>query len=1043
MTNPIIRKLAAAALGGASLGALTLALAVPTAAAQAQEPTAAATATFDIPAQDAAGALEAFGRQSGKAIMYDRDRLGARRLGGVQGSYTPDEALRRLLAGSGLEMRMANANTFVVEAPGEPYAGGEGGSGEALAQGQRGIAEILVIGSKSQNVDIRRTEDDPQPYVVFDAKEIEQSGASSLEDFFRKRLPMNTQSLSNNQRRSDNFFTSNVSSINLRGLGVDETLILVDGRRAPRVRPVTGNSEFTQADINGIPLAAIERIEILPSTAGGIYGGGATGGVINIIRKRNYNGLDAQVGFEGAFRGGAEAFRAEINGGFSPDGGQTQISFSLSHQDRKSLWIGDNDLWRRSMERWQRFGGPFADIITFFSRPGFTTNALSADFFTPLTLDGGAPLNAIQAFVPVGYAGVASDGGAGLLAGAGRFNLDLSDDSFGRRAEMLGGSRVRSGNLNLRRSFGSRLELFGDLTLSENLGRSHYQEDPGPMFLLADDANNPFEQDIFVTMPRVGLDRPVTGKTTLFSLTTGAILKIGDNWSLAPEYGWSHSRSRNSLTANPLNSAAFDAIANGSLDPFRDLNAFPHDYSPYLITGPDTISGPVVTRQTLASIRASGSLYELPGGPISLTTLIEKRKEVASKARFIGPFFDRTVPRRSQAVESAYGEIRVPLVSERNARPLLQALELQASVRHDRYATRVASPTFFPTASPPTIAYDTTHLRSTNFTVAGRWAPTQLASLRASYSTGFLPPNISQLVANEIVTSVTGIADPRRGNLPIGSEGAITMVNGGNPDLGPEKSRSLSMGLVLNPLRGVRFSVDYSRIKKQGEIGSLGSDIAFLEEFFPDRIIRNTDPSTFGPFSVGPVTRLDLTTANVAFSRTQAWDFQLDYDLETETAGSFRLYAVATHHQETLKQILPTSTPFNSAGYENGPIKWRGNAGIDWSLNNWDLGWNAQYYHSYSVRTAGIPASSSDENVAQQGAERIPSRLYHDISLRYRFGSDTGTLLRGIEIVAGIQNLFDTKPPVLSSPFILSSYSFHGDPRLRRYTVTLRRHFGN
>src|SRR5690606_19348649 len=119
----------------------------------------------------------------------------------------------------------------------------------------RGISEFLS-GSNSLNVDIRRTEDDPQPYVVFEAEDIERSQASDLEDFLRTRLPMNTQAGPNNRGFDET--ATNASRINLRALGVEQTLILIDGRRAPRIlAPPTGDTTFgdifTQADVNGIP----------------------------------------------------------------------------------------------------------------------------------------------------------------------------------------------------------------------------------------------------------------------------------------------------------------------------------------------------------------------------------------------------------------------------------------------------------------------------------------------------------------------------------------------------------------------------------------------------------------------------------------------------------------------------------------------------------------------------------------------------------------------------------------------------------------------
>src|SRR5262249_47516946 len=153
------------------------------------------------------------------------------------------------------------------------------GSAAGFEQGsvreQKGIPEILVKGSKNLNMDIQRTANDPQPWVVFDREEIQQSGAAEIQEFLKTRLTMDTNQQSANQSPAN--IPGNVSTIKRGGLGSSQTLVLVDGRRVPTLIAANGTTP-SQADLNGIALAAVERIEVLPSTASGIYGGGATGG---------------------------------------------------------------------------------------------------------------------------------------------------------------------------------------------------------------------------------------------------------------------------------------------------------------------------------------------------------------------------------------------------------------------------------------------------------------------------------------------------------------------------------------------------------------------------------------------------------------------------------------------------------------------------------------------------------------------------------------------------------------------------------------------
>jgi hypothetical protein len=275
--------------------------------------------TLNIERQPLGIALNTFAQQSGLQVVFFSEISGGILSPRLNGSYTPKDALEKMLANTQLSYEFINPRTVAIRAVKQENAPVTTGSlssvkqdimlaqvetrsrstaantevaaGTAQASGEedvQGVPEILVKGKKSLNTDIKRTEDAPQPYVVFEREEILRSQASNIEDFLRTRLPMNTSSASPGQTPGQAITRS---VIDLRGLGENQTLILVDGRRMPGVTQGAGIP--TQPDINGIPLAAIERIEVLPSTAGGIYGGSATGGVVNVILRRDFRGVEA------------------------------------------------------------------------------------------------------------------------------------------------------------------------------------------------------------------------------------------------------------------------------------------------------------------------------------------------------------------------------------------------------------------------------------------------------------------------------------------------------------------------------------------------------------------------------------------------------------------------------------------------------------------------------------------------------------------------------------------------------------------------------
>src|SRR5262249_40413760 len=130
------------------------------------------------------------------------------------------------------------------------------------------------------------------------------------------------------------------TAYNLRGLGTDETLVLVNGRRLASIN-LSGLQQ--QPDLGGIPLSAVERIEILPSTASGIFGGGATGGVINVVLKQNYRGVDVSSSVENTFRATAPVRKVGFSAGVSSKDGATGLMISGAYSEASQLYAEDRN----------------------------------------------------------------------------------------------------------------------------------------------------------------------------------------------------------------------------------------------------------------------------------------------------------------------------------------------------------------------------------------------------------------------------------------------------------------------------------------------------------------------------------------------------------------------------------------------------------------------------------------------------------------------------------------------------------------------------
>ena len=1068
----------------------------------------------DVPAGEITQALQRLAEQSGVEFVYSPEQLKGVRTNGVHGEYTAEKAVSKLLEGTQLELTIHDSGALLIAAP--PAAKSDRSQASAVpvdatarsnvpvggvrvAQGSpatelhtvlpampqssleefqpvvRGIPEMLVKGSKiSINADIERTEDDVQPYVVFTAEEIQRSMAVNLEDFLKNRLPMNTASSTQAQNTRSG---SNISEINLRGLGVDETLVLINGRRMPGVSNITESDDqnFGQPDINGIPLSSIERIEILPATAAGIYGGGATGGVINIILKTNYTGLEVSANYANTFETDSGIKRISATAGLSLEDGRTTLSASASYSEQNELLVRDRDFTRRSRQLLLR-NYPEAFYSNAVQIPnGYTTNIMNslADCEPPdyvcitrnlVLRDGMVDLGAPITHIPVGYSGDVQQ----LIANAGSYNLDLANDINNADRSIQNNPRTNSLNFTINREFSDRFSMFVNLARNENKGSVRSAGLFGSADIAADAPNNPFTSDIRVTFPLPGLVFRSQTESEGLAAIVGAAVALPFNWQAQLEGSWGRSRTqyrggqpildsdvRDPPFSGPLiRAGAISSIRDGTLDVLQDLNQHPLDLSAFTLPYPNQASDPTDSIGTGGVLRVSGPVFRLPAGAVTLSGLLERRKSEADSTvtqNYIASLGGQSYyffPSRSTTTDSYYLEAYVPVVSSLNALPWVRSLELQASIRRDDNETHSVLNSAIeiddPDEVPADIEYTDSSVAATGYTLGLRFAPLRDLALRASFSHGFLPPSISQ-IGQEIRhtdTEFSFLADPLRNYEIIGNQGDAVIVTNGNPNLMPEESDSISAGLILTPqfLAGLRLSIDYTRIKKTNEIAGVDSDFMIRNpELYPGRVVRGPALDDGLP---GPITLVDVSLINIDSTTVEAVDLQLDYSLQTARAGAFNLYAIASKQTEYSRRLTVQSEIQNSVGYFDGPLKWRGNVGLDWRLGALSLGWNMQYFDSYLTYKIG-DTTSADFYIAMQGSRKIERQTYHDVSFMYRL--EDGWLagreaFEGVVISGGIQNALNTSPPLITS-FTDTGYSSYGDPRLRRYTLQLTKTF--
>ena len=310
------------------------------------------------------------------------------------------------------------------------------------------------------------------------------------------------------------------------------------------------------------------------------------------------------------------------------------------------------------------------------------------------------------------------------------------------------------------------------------------------------------------------------------------IARLPHDWTLSGDYTWNRSTLLTEAGFGFINTFGIEALFDSTLDVMRDLNLYPLDLDPYRSPYPSYIFGPADAILKQGSLRASGLIFELPGGPIVLSAMAERRQAHSDLT------FEEAVsniPDESAGLldcrRQAENRLRLPgsaatFVLATNGMRFSRALELQLSVRYDDYSTTAPEP-----ASGDGITRDdplpdmelfTNNVSETSYTFGMRYQPSHSLILRASVGTGFLPPGIDVITVTPGTCFNPIVADHKRGGVPA-PLGVIPCSSGGNPDLLSEDSKSWSAGLIFNPqfLSNLRLSLDYTNIRKSNEIQRL------------------------------------------------------------------------------------------------------------------------------------------------------------------------------------------------------------------------------
>lgn len=1027
----------------------------------------AAAHVFDIPAQPLPETLTRIARESGQRISLDPGLVQGLQAPPIRGRLNAEDAIRAALAGTSLELVVLEGGTLTVKRlppraepaptrpPAPPAVQAEPKHLEAVAATR--LDTVNVVGGRTgydTNTDLVRTIDDAQAYYMFDSEILQQSAAINVEDFLRQRLSMNTMGAGAGQQAGA--ILGNTSQVNLRGLGTDKTLILINGRRMSGTN-LNAYNRF-QTDLNAIPMSAIDRIEVLPSSASGIYGGGAMGGVVNVILKKDYN--EREVGFSYETPGDTDASIKKgtfVLGETFEDGrtrlmitGQRTLTNQLRASDRDDVFLSNRD---RILANHSDF------LYSVFSPYAGNTPNIGSFSGNDLVLKDGRSLGAPITHVSPG---TSPSLGAGqladmLLANAGRYNLQEEQTPYRYLAPYQKPSESDSLMVSLRRKFGERVDAFVDFYYDHT--RTQDQANVSTTLdLPASSPGNPFTEAVRIRIPRNARDAINIVDVKNRNLSAGLIAELPRNWTAAADFTYTES-AWNYVMPSSNSGWLLGGIGSGALNPLADLLLYPQGYGGTSALNMFTTPYNNKTRGIDAALRANGDLFELPWGMTQLAVGLTYSKEKRggnSRDKWAEPdgYYDSWAyfPLNS-SVASLYAEATIPLV-ERNRFRFMHALELQLAARHEKYIQDTGTIYAYIVGDDNVVSYTpddngqpyeaSESYRVTTPTIALKYQPHKDLILRASYAEAFLPPSSSQLARSlRPDANPTTIDDP-----VLGQRYDVQTISGGNPDLTPLESQSWTAGLVYKPETGVlagwRFGLEYYNIVQNGVIGTLSAQ-EFIDyaDTFPGRVVR--DPDT------GLITLVDRSTLNLTQYKTRGWDATAEMVKPTDTLGVFGLNFMATLIKSESRQLTLDGPFAEYAGHvaeHQGPLKIRGNLTASWEIDRWLFNWSARYYHKYFVGySAGSPfytlnpdADFNDRYLLAQGSDHVASQTYHDVMASYRFPEADSGWLDGVSLQFGIKNLFDRVPP-LDVSGLAGWVSGYGDMRLRTYYLNVRKKF--
>ncbi|OWQ83865.1 TonB-dependent receptor [Roseateles aquatilis] len=837
------------------------------------------------------------------------------------------------------------------------------------------------------------------PVTVIDAEAIQRSGAISAETLLQ-RLPASAGTAGN---QSSAYWTGNgygTTQVNLRGLGINRTLVLLNGRRVVN----GGTGANSSVDLNMIPVALIERVEVLKDGASAIYGADAVAGVVNIITKTGMKGGEASIRYGETTRG---------------DGDETALDLSWGLQ----------------------------------AASGWVLSAINYSESGAINMASRAPCGLAEVAGKLQCTGSsATIGGRALLADGQRINFNQTPGSGPAYEPYSAAKHNYNSNPTLNavnpiKRLG--LSTFGALNLTEDtqlfteLLFSHRESQqlasPGSlgvyrtMNFAADHPTNPTGQSLVLQRRRLEEAGPRHFKqeSNIFRVVAGVKGSIGSNWDWSANVNWG----RNTGVDITTNVANLDRVALtvdrskcstavGAAIPCGNYLGYGNLTKPVL----DYILGDLRdtggNEQKGVSANLSGELFSLPAGMVGFAAGAEVRKESGWRnpdsltVLGIANTNAQDPIAGDYTAREVYAELSVPLLKKL---PFVESLRFNTAARYSSYS-------LFGSKSTYKAGLD--------------WQVVPGLKLRSNVSSAFRVPNIpelyggvaegnltttdpcsnwSALPATSVVAQNCKAAGVPAGYTQLGN--TILTTVGGNPALKPEDAKTLTAGAVWQPSKALTLTLDYFNIKITNAIQSVdGSTKLAVCYNSPGLTHLFCNPASFTRNKItGEVDFLSSQPVNAADERISGFDIGGIY--EFRLAGfEATLNAEASRLTKYQVRPFPGANVIDYTGKITGGrgsyAQWRSLSSLTVARGAWSGAYTVQYI-----------GGADDINAAPTAiGAKAPGLAYHSVQLKYAFSKQ-------LDLALGIDNLFDKKAPFIQSYTDANTDTMTYDLQGRRWHV--------